>query len=65
MWARFRYPVLGPVNGERPMRATTGPSGLRMPDAARVIAVRVITSKPKSTFIPFGYVVIMFSTFVE
>ena len=22
MWARFRYPVLGPVSGERPMRAT-------------------------------------------
>jgi hypothetical protein len=22
VWARFRYPVLGPVSGERPMRAT-------------------------------------------
>jgi hypothetical protein len=22
VWARFQYPVLGPVGGERPMRAT-------------------------------------------
>jgi hypothetical protein len=33
-----------------------------MPEAAKVIAARVITSKPKSTSIPVGYIVIMFST---
>jgi hypothetical protein len=36
-----------------------------MPEAAKVIAGRVIISKPKSTSIPVGYIVIMFSTCLE
>jgi hypothetical protein len=40
-------------------------SGLRMPDAAEVIAARVVTSEPKFKFIPVRYIIIMFSTSVE
>jgi hypothetical protein len=35
VWARFRYPVLGPVSGERPMRATVHAS-FPIPEEAKI-----------------------------
>jgi hypothetical protein len=49
VWARFRYPVLGPVSGERPMRATTV-SDACAEDVLKYLASDTIDDIVKSCF---------------